>query len=91
VSFKLGREPGHKSTLLLATRAPDRGEGQLDGMAVPLFIVDFPEHETVALSTLEIGEPTAKMPTAAPSIAARLSVNGAKAKCQQQLPRSLHG
>jgi hypothetical protein len=49
--------PDTNPTLRLETRAPDRDQGQLDGMAVPLFFVDFPEHETVALATLESNFP----------------------------------
>jgi hypothetical protein len=49
--------PDTNPTLQLETRAPDRDQGQLEGIAVPLFFIDFPEHETVALSTLDSGFP----------------------------------
>jgi hypothetical protein len=56
--FKSKEEnPDTNPTLLLEGRAPDRDQGQLEGMAVPLFFIDFPEHETVALSTLDTGFP----------------------------------
>jgi len=57
--FKAKEEqPDTNPTLQLETRAPERAEAQFEGMAVPLLFIDFPEHETVALATLERTSPT---------------------------------
>ena len=56
--FKAKEEqPDTNPTLQLETRAPERAEAQFEGMAVPLLFIDFPEHETVALATLEANVP----------------------------------
>lgn len=56
--FKSKEEnPDVNPTLALETRTADRPQGQLEGMTVPSLYIDYPEHETVALATLETGFP----------------------------------
>jgi hypothetical protein len=49
--------PDTNPTLTLETRTGDRPQGQLEGMSIPSLYIDYPEHEVVALATLETGFP----------------------------------
>jgi hypothetical protein len=56
--FKSREEnPDTNPTLALDTRTAERPQGQLEGMTIPSLYIDYPEHETVALATLETGFP----------------------------------
>jgi hypothetical protein len=56
--FKSKEErPDTNPTLRLETRTSDRPQGQLEGMTVPSLYIDYPDHEVVALATLETGFP----------------------------------
>jgi hypothetical protein len=56
--FKSKEErPDTNPTLTLETRTADRDQGQLEGMTVPSLYIDYPDHEVVALATLETGFP----------------------------------
>jgi hypothetical protein len=56
--FKSKEErPDVNPTLALETRTADRPQGQLEGMTIPSLYIDYPDHEVVALGTLETGFP----------------------------------
>jgi hypothetical protein len=70
--FKAKEEqPDTNPTLMVETRTAPRQQGVLEGMDLPSFYIDYPDHETVALPLLDSAFPDWRqlVPAAGPAVA----------------------